>query len=144
MDRSVVPGTFEDELDSLLAEQPDTVKDAAEDAEEYFRVMRTLTGARRESTCRQKDVAHAMGTTQSAVSEMENLRTDPQVSTLLRYARAVGCQVRLVASVNTVVKASGPAGWQQSRRGHAAPRISKGQLSLVKTDAAADWPRRSA
>jgi transcriptional regulator with XRE-family HTH domain len=142
MKTSMVPEQFEDELDALLAGQPETVKDAAEDAEEYFRLMRTLVAARRGTTCRQKDVAREMGTTQSAVSELESVRTDPQVSTLMRYARAVGCRVRLVASVQAAVAISGPDVWQQSLRDRPVPRISKGRhLSLVEPGAAANWRR---
>jgi transcriptional regulator with XRE-family HTH domain len=142
MKRSVVPEHIDDELDALLAGQSATVKDAAEDAEEYFRLMRALVAARRSTTCRQKDVAREMGTTQSAVSELENMRTDPQVSTLLRYARAVGCRVRLVASVQAAVAVSGPTVWQRSVKDRPVPRISKGRhLSLVDASSAANWRR---
>ena len=52
---------------------------------------------------RQRDVAEAMGTTQSAISELESGRVDPHLSTLQRYARAVGAQldVRISAGNST-------------------------------------------
>lgn len=148
MDRSVVSekidAQFDDELDALLSGESETVKDAAEDAEEYFRLIRTLSAVRSEVGRRQKDVAAEMGTTQSAISELENFRTDPQVSTLLRYARSVGCRVKLVASVQSTVAAGGPGGWQRSLRAAPSPRVSPRQRTLGDSDLATKWNNRSA
>jgi transcriptional regulator with XRE-family HTH domain len=142
MDTPVVHGHFTDELDELLRSQPAVVQDAAEDAEEYFRLMRTLTGVRKRSKSRQKDVAREMGTTQSAISDLERVRTDPQVSTLFRYARSVGCRVRMVASVEDVLRATGPHGWSQSVRPAAKPRLSKRHASGPRVIDAASWRSR--
>lgn len=105
-----------DDLEAFIATQSDEVKDAVEDAEEFYRLVRTLAGVRRTSGAKQKHVASEMGTTQSAVSALENLRNDPQISTLMRYARAVGCRVRLTASVEGLARAEVAAGaWRPSK-----------------------------
>lgn len=43
----------------------------------------------------QTQVAAQMGTSQSAVARLEGGLTDPKLSTLQRYANAVGCELRL-------------------------------------------------
>ena len=45
---------------------------------------------RRERGISQTDVAEAMGTTQSHVSELESGLLDPRLSTLRKYAEVVG------------------------------------------------------
>jgi transcriptional regulator with XRE-family HTH domain len=50
---------------------------------------------RGEQGISQAEVASAMGTTQSAVSDLERGATDPRLSTLQRYARAVGCVLHI-------------------------------------------------
>lgn len=47
-------------------------------------------------------VAAAMGTTQSAVSDIENGRVDPRLSTLQRYARAVGGRLEIALRAKDV------------------------------------------
>ncbi len=56
-------------------------------------LLRDLVEARRSAQLTQGAVAEWMGTTQSAVSELEGGVTEPRMSTLQRYARAVGCRV---------------------------------------------------
>lgn len=134
---------YADDLDRYIAHQPEVVRDAAADAEEYFRLLRSLASSRKDSRIRQKDAALAMGTTQSAVSELEGGRTDPQVSTLMRYARAVGCRVRLVAGAEDVMKPASQAAWQSTVRRRAAPRIHREHRRIVEEPGAVRW-RRSA
>jgi transcriptional regulator with XRE-family HTH domain len=50
----------------------------------------------------QKQVAQAMQTTQSAVSELEGGATDPRLSTLQRYARAVGAELTVHLRANLI------------------------------------------
>ena len=116
---------FVDELDEYLADQPQAVRDAATDVEEYLRFLRVLASTRTGSKLRQKDAAVAMGTTQSAVSDLEAGRTDPQISTLMRYARAVGCRIRMVAAVEDVMKPASQEAWRNTARRHPAPRIHR-------------------
>lgn len=67
-------------------------------------IIRILVNRRHTADLSQTDVAARMGTTQSAVSDIEGGARDLYLSTLQRYARAVGAYVGLSVSV------SGPAG----------------------------------
>jgi DNA-binding XRE family transcriptional regulator len=67
----------------------------AESADEYG-LVRELLAARAKAGLTQEQVAECMGTTKSAVSRLEAVRKhSPSVSTLKRYARAVGCEVEI-------------------------------------------------
>jgi DNA-binding XRE family transcriptional regulator len=75
--------------------------DAYGDLEDEHRLVRELLAARVRAGLTQEDVAAFMGTTKSAVSRLEGAgKHSPSVSTLKKYADAVGCQVeiRLVPS----------------------------------------------
>lgn len=80
-----------DELDDLIAQfdQDPVALHAREDAEAAFALLSTLRDHRKLKGTKQKEVAARMGTTQSAVSKLEGGITDPQLSTLMRYARAL-------------------------------------------------------
>ena len=72
----------------------------AENAGEY-ELVRELIAARAKAGLTQEQVAESMGTTKSAVSRLEAVgRHSPSVSTLRKYAQAVGCEVdiRLVSA----------------------------------------------
>lgn len=88
-----------DELFELLGLDADSpeARAAIEDDVNLANVMRSLHQIRRHSALSQSEVALRMGTTQSAVSDLERTAVDPHVSTLQRYARAVGAALRLVA-----------------------------------------------
>lgn len=65
----------------------------------YHRISRHLLVARIEARLMQRQVAARMGTTTSAISRLENAAGHrPTLTTLERYAQAVGCslEVRLV------------------------------------------------
>lgn len=64
-----------------------------EDATFRSRLLASLLETRISTGLTQNTVAHLMGTTQSAISELEGGGTDPRLSTLQRYARAVGAMV---------------------------------------------------
>jgi DNA-binding XRE family transcriptional regulator len=67
----------------------------AENAAAY-ELARELIAARAAAGLTQEQVAAAMGTTKSAVSRLEGLGgPSPSISTLQRYARAVGCEVEV-------------------------------------------------
>src|SRR4029077_8605740 len=51
--------------------------------------------ARKRAKLSQADVAILMGTSQSAISEMEKGAVEPRLSTLQRYARILGMRLRL-------------------------------------------------
>jgi DNA-binding XRE family transcriptional regulator len=67
----------------------------AERADEY-ELVRELLAARAKAGLTQEQVAECMGTTKSAVSRLEAVgKHSPSVSTLKKYARAVGCEVEV-------------------------------------------------
>jgi ribosome-binding protein aMBF1 (putative translation factor) len=73
------------------------VQHGLEDAEAVARLVCTLVEARKRCGLSQKQVAERMGTTQSAVSDLERTAGDPRLSTLQRFGRAVGLKLRVVA-----------------------------------------------
>lgn len=61
-----------------------------------YELVRQLLHARIEAGLTQEEVARRMGTTKSAICRLEGVgKHSPSVSTLQRYARALGCQVEL-------------------------------------------------
>ncbi len=59
------------------------------------RVVDELAGARRAAGLSQTEVAARMGTSQSVVARLESGQIDARLSTLQRYATAVGQQLEL-------------------------------------------------
>jgi len=86
-----------DEFDEYLEEsfRDPGFRAAYEDAKERSRLLRCLLELRNSLRLTQAEVARRMGTTQSSVSEFERGGTDPLLSTLQRYARAVTARVRV-------------------------------------------------
>ncbi|MBE0418237.1 MAG: helix-turn-helix transcriptional regulator [Coriobacteriia bacterium] len=71
-------------------------REAYDDLEEEYLLVRELLAARVHAGLTQEEVAASMGTTKSAVSRLEGAgKHSPSVSTLKRYARAVGCDVEI-------------------------------------------------
>ena len=59
-------------------------------------VLENLVTWRKQCRLSQQVVAEWMDTTQSAVSELESGRIDPRLSTLQRYARALGKELHVM------------------------------------------------
>lgn len=93
----IVRNSIELDFDDLL-EDPE-IKAAFDDAEVRSDITDRLRQARKNGKISQREVAETMGTTQSAVSDFERGETDPQLSTIQRYARAVGASVRVVVDM---------------------------------------------
>jgi DNA-binding XRE family transcriptional regulator len=72
---------------------------AEEDTNTHMDLIETLVTIRNHRKLTQADVAVRMGTTQSRVSNFERLGGDPRLTTIFRYARAVGAKVRMNATV---------------------------------------------
>ena len=71
-------------------------EDAYERLEGEYAFIRELISARIRAGLTQESVATRMGTTKSAVSRLESAgRHSPSVSTLRKYARAVGCELEI-------------------------------------------------
>lgn len=82
------------ELDLLFASVDDDPEARAVYEDTMRRATLLASGAalRKERRLSQKDVAAAMGIAQSAISDLESGRKDPQLKMLQRYARAIGCR----------------------------------------------------
>ncbi|MCP9840685.1 helix-turn-helix transcriptional regulator [Synechococcus sp. J7-Johnson] len=69
---------------------------ARQDAAVEFRLLRQLLDARKQAGLTQEEVALRMGTTRSAISRLEGSHKHlPALSTLRRYAAALGCDLEL-------------------------------------------------
>jgi transcriptional regulator with XRE-family HTH domain len=62
------------------------------------RLIDSLVQVREKRDLTQSEVADRMETTQSSVSSFERLSGDPKVSTLLRYADAVGADLDFIVA----------------------------------------------
>jgi DNA-binding XRE family transcriptional regulator len=84
---------------------------AYEELGDEYALVRELLRARSRAGLSQEAVAERMGTTKSAVSRLEaGGRHSPSVTTLKKYAHAVGCEVeiRLVPAPRQTVRAHKP------------------------------------
>ncbi|MHB8457368.1 MAG: helix-turn-helix domain-containing protein, partial [Acidimicrobiales bacterium] len=98
-------GVMGDELERFIATESEAdlvfVQGLA-DERAFLRLLKSLRARREAVGLTQREVARAMGTTQSAVSALEHAESDPRLSTLQRYVRAVAAQLVLsyVSTVN--------------------------------------------
>ena len=86
--------------------------EAYEGLEDEYALVRELLAARSRAGLTQEEVAESMGTTKSAVSRLEAIgKHSPSVTTLKKYAQAVGCEVviRLVPASRQTRAANRPA-----------------------------------
>jgi DNA-binding XRE family transcriptional regulator len=75
---------------------------AYEDLEEEYHLTREMLAARSKFGFTQEAVAELMGTTKSAVSRLEAAgKHAPSLTTLKKYARAVGCRLEIKLVPNT-------------------------------------------
>ncbi|TAL63076.1 MAG: XRE family transcriptional regulator [Bacteroidetes bacterium] len=89
---------------------------AYEDLEEEYRLTREMLAARSKFGLTQEAVAELMGTTKSAVSRLEAAgKHAPSLTTLKKYARAVGCRLEIKLVPNArLTKRSTPAAKKQA------------------------------
>lgn len=85
---------LDDFLEEQFAEDPAN-RDSYEDAVARETLLRVFVERRKALNLSQGDVAAKMGTTQSAVSDLERGAVEPKLSTVQRYARAVDCKLVL-------------------------------------------------
>ena len=57
-------------------------------------LLSELVQLRKDKGLRQVDVAASMGVGQPSVSELERGETNPKLDTILRYASAIGVQIK--------------------------------------------------
>lgn len=87
-------------------------REAYRGLEEEYALARELLAARSRAGLTQEQVAASMGTTKSAVSRLEaGGKHSPSVTTLKKYARAVGCavEIRLVPASRRMGTPAGEA-----------------------------------
>src|SRR6266511_1297025 len=71
-------------------------KEAYEELEGEYALVREMLAARSRAGLTQEAVAELMGTTKSAVSRLEAAgKHAPSLTTLKRYAQAVGCHLEI-------------------------------------------------
>ena len=69
---------------------------AYDDLDSEYSLVRELLAARSRAGLTQAEVAESMGTTKSAVSRLEAVgKHSPSVTTLKKYAQAVGCRIEI-------------------------------------------------
>ena len=88
---------FEDEFGPYLeeAKTDPAFRAAFEDAEQVHRIIDNLVSLRKALGISQSEIARRMNVKQPTVSGFENEGSDPRLSTLQRYARAVEARLRV-------------------------------------------------
>jgi len=86
---------FSDFKEKALGNQ--SVKAEYERLAPEYELRRQLINARMKAGLTQEEVAQRMGTTKSAVSRLEsaNAKNSPSIQTLLKYAKAVGSELKI-------------------------------------------------
>jgi transcriptional regulator with XRE-family HTH domain len=129
----------EDEFGSYLTKSLEDpgFRAAYEDAQARSNVLNSLSKLRRCLHLTQTQVAARMQTTQSFVSELETGNTDPHLSTLQRYARAITARIY----IKVEMPADGP--WLPAAHGtytHGSLMDIRSERSITQTpDFASDW-----
>lgn len=92
-------------------------------ARENREMRAALVRVRREGGLTQADVAEMLGVSQQAVNKLERYDADPRLSTLERYANAVGALVhhRVEVDRGQSLRLTQPTAWVASRA--TAPRF---------------------
>lgn len=71
-------------------------REAYDDLEDEYALVREMLAARSRSGLTQEAVAELMGTTKSAISRLEaSGKHAPSITTLKKYAQAVGCHLEI-------------------------------------------------
>lgn len=96
------PVSHDHEAFLIKASKRKEFRKAYEDLEEEYRLTREMLAARSKFGLTQEAVAELMGTTKSAVSRLEAAgKHAPSLTTLKKYARAVGCRLEIKLVPNT-------------------------------------------
>jgi len=127
--------TLVDELDAHVAEsmQDPEFRAASEDVDHRYDLIEALVALRKRLGLTQKDVASRMGVKQPTVSGFETEGSDPRLSTIQRYARAVQAHARVVVQVSLECDWVKPT---MSYDGEVSKSISVGGSRR-------DWPKRT-
>ena len=125
---------FEDEFEATLekAKQDPAFRAAYEDAQERHGILDKLVGLRRALGLSQTTLAARMGVRQPTVSGFETEDSDPRLSTLQRYARAVQARLRLVLTIPADcdwISASTSAYMAATQEGSPSATVRSGNLA---------------
>ena len=82
------------DLKQRLLENPEVRKEYAQ-ADAEFSLIEAMINARRDAKLTQAELAEKIGTTQSAIAQLEAGRVSASIATLRRYAEATGHQLRV-------------------------------------------------
>ncbi|CAN5239800.1 hypothetical protein BH11ACT3_BH11ACT3_05820 [soil metagenome] len=85
-------------------------------AEADLNFVRALVEMRKRSGLKQRQVAELLGVSQSAISAIESYDNDPKLSTLRRYALAIGACVHHEVTPDHGHTADGFEGWEFAGR----------------------------
>jgi len=103
-DEKYKPVSHDHEFFLKKASKRKEFKKAYESLEEEYRLTREMLAARSKFGLTQEAVAELMGTTKSAVSRLEaSGKHAPSLTTLKKYARAVGCRLEIKLIPNTLL-----------------------------------------
>lgn len=95
-DRGYEPVPHDHDVFLARALQRKGFRDAYDDLEDEYLLIRELLRARMRAGLTQEQVARSMGTSNSAISRLEaGGKHSPSVATLQKYAKAVGCEVEI-------------------------------------------------
>lgn len=110
-------------------------------AREHRRLRAELVRVRLENGLTQADVAQLLEITPQAVSKLEQYDADPKLSTLARYANAVGALIEHKVTVDrgqSIVLAAS-SGWGEARTTTRIAPIATGTAQSVRQPATAGW-----
>ena len=101
-DIKYIPVSHDHEAFLKKASKRKEFRKAYEDLEEECRLTREMLNARSKFGLTQEAFAELMGTTKSAVSRLEAAgKHAPSLTTLKKYAQAVGCRLEIKLVPNT-------------------------------------------
>lgn len=69
-------------------------------------ILTTLVAERHRAGITQVELARRLGVTQAVVARLESGQQDPKISTLERYARAIGATIQVMSSATQVEDSS--------------------------------------
>lgn len=98
MSRASEGGTLKDFLDEVIESRSKSNADFPEMVEAALQarqLLHALAERRKARDISQTWVAAMMGTSQSALARLESGQSDPRISTVARYARALGEELSL-------------------------------------------------
>ncbi|MEW5013320.1 helix-turn-helix transcriptional regulator [Clavibacter michiganensis subsp. michiganensis] len=108
-------------------------RDARHALDVYESTIQALVACRMANGLKQKQVAARMETQQSAISDLENLAGDARFSTVIRYAQAIGVNLKidLVRPHSKLNWTRGEAGGTVVSSQTTKSRLTKNWIELV-------------